>query len=200
MEDELKPGRSLYWLAAGIFFIGGALSFVMWTLGTRSYLRHEQSQIEALTRVPVSPDGRLLDLPASQHAVFIEHRGGQRPLDGIVEIVSASTGDRVAQFEPLVPWSYSREGRVGDVYSEFLVEQAGKFLVTARSLERESGQSKVAAVGPWRTKGSATFVIGAGMFLLGISLVSGSVLAAVTFLRRRSRRNSLEPPATGLSL
>jgi hypothetical protein len=53
MEQKIKPGKWLYGLAAGIFFIGGIAFFVMWTLGTQNYLRQEQTLADNSTSVLV---------------------------------------------------------------------------------------------------------------------------------------------------
>jgi len=176
----------MYWLAAGIFFVGGALSFLLWTAGTRNHLLHNRSQMEGLARVPVSPEGRVINLPAGGNAVFVEHRAGDGAFDEVgVQIISVETGERVPQFQPLEPWSYRRDAVVGDVYSEFGIEQAGEYLVTAQSLEGEASTTPEVAVGPWSTNRSAILMIAVGMASLAISLLSGFVLAFVTFFMRR---------------
>lgn len=197
MTEDLKPGKWLYWLAAGIFFVGGALSLVLWTVGTRNHLRHDQSQMGSLARVPVSPEGRVINLSAGGNAVFVEHRASDGAIDLVgVQIVSVATGERVTQFEPNEPWSYRRDDVVGEVYSEFGVDQPGGYRVTARLLDREVTNISEVAVGPWSTNRSSILMIAVGMSALAMSLMSGSVLAFVTFfMRRRSRRSDL-PPAT----
>lgn len=193
MTEDARPGKRLYWLAAGIFFLGGALSFVLWTTGTRNHLRHDQSQVESLARVPVSPDGREINLTTGGNAVFVEHRPGVEVIDLVgVEIVSVATGERVAQFEPNEPWSYRRDDMVGEVYSEFGIDEPGEYRVTARPLDPEVTTTAEVTVGPWATNRSANLMIAVGMSALAMSLMSGFVLAFVTFfMRRKSRRSQV---------
>ncbi|CAN5799804.1 hypothetical protein BH23ACT12_BH23ACT12_23960 [soil metagenome] len=196
MKDDAKPGKRLYWLAAALFFLGGALSFVLWTVGTRNHLLHDQTQMEELARVPVSPEGRVINLSAGGNAVFVEHQVGDGAIDLIgVEIVSVATGERVAQFEPNEPWSYRQDDLVGEVYSEFGIDQPGDYRVTARPLDREATITAEVAVGPWSTNRSANLMIAVGMSALAMSLMSGFVLAFVTFFMRRKSRRAQGPPA-----
>jgi hypothetical protein len=196
MTEDVRPGKRLYWLAAGLFFLGGALSFALWTAGTRNHLQHDRSQVESLARVPVSPEGRVINLSTGGNAVFVEHKSGDGAIDNVaVQIVSVATGERVVQFEPNEPWSYRRDDVVGEVYSEFGIDQPGEYRVTARRLDRETTATSEVTVGPWATNRSANLMIAVGMSALAMSLMSGIVLAFVTFLLRRKSRRAEVPPA-----
>jgi hypothetical protein len=197
MTEDIRPGKRLYWLAAGLFFLGGALSFALWTAGTRSHLLHDRSQMESLARVPVSPDGRVVNLSAGGHAVFVEGPAGSVAADLVaVQILSVASGERVPQFAPNEPWSYRRDGVVGEVYSEFGIDQPGEYRVTARPLDREAAADSVVTVGPWATNRSANLMIAVGMSGLAMSVMSGLVLAFVTFFMRRRSRRTATPSAS----
>jgi hypothetical protein len=188
MEQNLRPGKWLYGLAAGIFFIGGIVFFVLLTLGTRNDLRHEQKLTEELVRIPISPEGQIVRLADGENLVFIEHQKGDGAEDLVDVRVTSTAGDEITQFEPAFPSSYASEDRVGSAYSAIDIDGLGDYRVTATYLGDQSVAQPSVAVGPWPSNGPAVllWVVGFGGFVL--SLVAGIVLALVAFFMRRSRR------------
>lgn len=191
MDDKLEPGRWLYGLAAAIFFVGGISSYFLWTSGVQANLRHNNAQVEALVRVPVDPEGRVVDLAGGLQTAFIEYAEDSEPSE-LVVVVTNETGERVGQFVPSSERTYSKDGRIGEAISEFEVEDPGDHRVTVAYLGEAADTPPVVAIGGWGENRPAILLIGVGMAGLGLCLVGGVILALVALQRRRGARRVVD--------
>jgi hypothetical protein len=186
VAKQVKPGRWLYGVAAGIFVVGTLVFLIVNVVGIRNNLKHEVAQRSTLERVLLPAIDEPVDFAKpGQHVVFIEHHPEDLPGEFEV-VVDTADGEAVDLYEPASAWHYEREDElIGDAFAAFEVERPGEYVLNGGYMDKRDGKERFAAVGPWtsdRRSIGLTLVGFLGMFL---SVVAGFVVGLVTWLKRR---------------
>lgn len=186
MAEEIKPGRWLYGVAAGIFVVGTLVFLIVNVVGIRNNLKHEVAQRRALERVLLP----AIDEPVhfanpGQHVVFIEHHPEDLPEEFEV-VVDPAGGEAVDLYEPAAAWHYEREDElIGDAFAAFVVEHPGEYVLNGGYMDKRDGTERFAAVGPWTSDRGSIVLTLVGFLGMFLSVVAGFVLGLFTWLKRR---------------
>lgn len=185
MDETKGSGRRPYYIAAGVFFVGGFLFFMVATLGTRNNLRQEQAALEDFFRSPVPAEDQPVELQtADRLAIFVEH-----PTEDAADLVDVAlvweTGQPVSLFEPVGIPPRQIDGIHSVPYAEFVIEETGTYLLSTMLLTDGMEPTPVVAIGPWPQHNASVLVLMIGWAGLILSLLGGPLIALRTFILRR---------------
>lgn len=192
-DQNIKPSRWYYALAAIVFIIGSAL-FGWFLFNNLSGLTDRLTQV-------IVPGTTVITLKEpGKYTVFYEYQSvvGNRvystgqDLSGLeCALISRVTGSSVPLYSSSMNSTYSIGGRSGISVLDFTIAEAGTYEFSAWYPEGQEGPQIVLAIGHGFTGKLLKIILGS-LAMLFVSIAIGVGIALVTFSKRRRAKEQVQ--------
>jgi hypothetical protein len=198
---SIRPSRWYYGLAGLVFFVGASI-FGLFLIRNVIGLKDSLAQLV----VPGEYDITLSDV--GMYTIFYEYQSvigskiyaTRQNLSGLrCGLVSKDTGERIRLSGTSMNATYSFGNRSGVSVLSFTIARPGSYEFSAWYPPGPQGPEVVLTIGRGFAKNIVTTILG-GLSILFGSFAAGTVIALMTFLKRRKAAEQLENHSSGRSL
>ncbi|NIQ37433.1 MAG: hypothetical protein GTN81_02415 [Proteobacteria bacterium] len=200
MNNRIRPSRLYYGIAGLVFFVGASV-FGLFLIRNVIGLKDSLAQLV----VPGQYDITLSDV--GMYTIFYEYQSvigskiyaARQHLSGLrCALVSKDTGERIRLSGTSMNATYSFGNRSGVSVLSFAITRPGSYEFSAWYPAGLQGPEVVLTIGRGFTKNLVTTILG-GLSILFGSFAAATIIALMTFLKRRKAAVQLENHRSGRS-